>query len=232
MDPDAIIYEPPLEAEGDDEPDYSPSLESWQEHSSSPDPNPNTGSTNRGQSISLEDGPSNQAYLDYSPFPDPDPSAGSTDLSQTTSPGDRRSNQAHLEWLERSIAERTGNIRQEESAENDPGRPQHSEFAKALLPPTSKTGSIVHVPKELADHLVTAYLTQEYVNLPIFDLSNFKSGYEAYRAGESEPSEPGIFHGVLNIIICFSSLTRYATVRNTHRTSLFKEGRNLTDCAE
>lgn len=139
----------------------------------------------------------------------------------------RQLDQAHLARLERVVIERTGDVKQEEMAENGPDPSQVPGFPRQLsAQDQSKANGLVSNRKECSDRLIAAYLRREYVNLPIFDLQDFKAAYEACSAGENVREELTPFHGVLSIIFSFSSLS-INTSNDVELLPSFDQGRNL-----
>lgn len=61
-------------------------------------------------------------------------------------------------------------------------------------------------PKETAQHLISDYLTREYVNLPIVNLGSFQPKYLAIWKEEGVPEDNGVFRATLNIMLALASL--------------------------
>ncbi|PLB43751.1 hypothetical protein P170DRAFT_514079 [Aspergillus steynii IBT 23096] len=83
------------------------------------------------------------------------------------------------------------------------------------------------ITPDLADRLVAAYLTHEYANLPIFDLTEFRSSYDIIRMGQNISAGSGSFHGLLITIFSLSGLTCH-DVGETDLSSLFKYGQAVS----
>lgn len=188
-----------VRAEPVEDSDYTPSIEDWQR--------------------------------DFFTPPGRGPNAENLEWNPACSPKDRQHDEAYLAKLDRVVAERTDNVKQEELAENDPGSrqppvPRRAPRGSSANGPFSTT-CIANIPKGLSDRLVSAYLTREYVNLPIFDLSEFKSAYEASRAGENATNTPGSFRETLNIVFSVASLS-LSTITDTELLPSFNQGRKPT----
>lgn len=140
---------------------------------------------------------------------------------------DRQLEQAHLARRDRAVAERTGVVKQEEMAGSNQDQLQVSEVPRQLSAhKQSSADGLPRVPKELSDRVIAGYLTREYVNLPIFDLQDFKSAYEASKADENAGPESSPFQEVLKIIFSFSSLS-IKTVGPNGVLPSFDNGRKL-----
>ncbi|RJE23842.1 fungal specific transcription factor [Aspergillus sclerotialis] len=133
--------------------------------------------------------------------------------------------------LERAVAERTDNIKDEELAESSQIRPQTLEVSRHPVSLESTEEDGMRVPNKLSDRLMAAYLCQEYVNLPIFDLSDFKSAYEASRASGAVNGGSNLFNKILNIIFSFSSLSMHE-VHDADELPPLNEAGKLTSFAD
>ncbi|KAF3480191.1 fungal specific transcription factor domain-containing protein [Arthroderma uncinatum] len=67
--------------------------------------------------------------------------------------------------------------------------------------------------RQVTDRLLAAYLTREYVNLPIFHLPAFHTKYTGLWANEGFSDDTGIFHGILNVMFALGCLV---TDPNSH----------------
>lgn len=84
-----------------------------------------------------------------------------------------------------------------------------------------KTATAAPDPKDMelpvqdrADHLISDYLTREYVNLPIFNLTSFQTKYRAIWTEEDVPEDMGVFRATLNIMFALVSLALVPNNRN------------------
>ncbi|KAI9924819.1 hypothetical protein MW887_006675 [Aspergillus wentii] len=148
-------------------------------------------------------------------------------VSQRTPSPTRDGRMSHLKKLQTEVDRGTGNVQEEEARAKTP----QADSEEVLLPSTGDRVGLaqpVHLPKELADHLVAIYITRQHVDLPILNLTEFKSAYEAARADDSLTTGSTAFHGILCIIFALSSLT-IDTISDQKRQSLFNRGQKLTN---
>ncbi|PLN84383.1 hypothetical protein BDW42DRAFT_163062 [Aspergillus taichungensis] len=147
----------------------------------------------------------------------------------STEPPEMETDYSRLRQLQRVVGERTGDIKAEEPLEDGAFRspaqssPGENSSAKGL----TRRDFPVHLTQELADSLIHIYLTREYANLPIFDLPNFRSAFEAAKTGRETASFTETFHGILNVIFAISGW-------NSHQMDFadvdrfFAHGKDLT----
>lgn len=202
--------------------------------------------------ITMEDAPSSSEspeHSDYSSYHSPsvkvwerdsfsppgnESQSNNVERGPPSSSNNRGYTQAHLNSLERAVAGRTDNVKQEELAENDrafaqlPG-PRVAQLSSANE--SLRMSHIARIPEELSDCLSAAYLTRVYVNLPIFDLSDFKSAYLASKTGECVADTCGSFGEMWNTIFLLSSVT-LNTGPDAELLPLFSEARKLTGFIE
>ncbi|TQB77337.1 hypothetical protein MPDQ_002974 [Monascus purpureus] len=119
---------------------------------------------------------------------------------------ERRDLLSPLVRLQRIVSRRTNIVKQEEDVPNN----QRSGLIGWVIPQFrgghDVLGSRISLSKGLSDRLVTTYLTLEYVNLPIFDMSGFKSAYEAVCSSGDLNNGSTLFYGALNVIFGISCL--------------------------
>ncbi|KAL1953674.1 hypothetical protein VTO42DRAFT_2385 [Malbranchea cinnamomea] len=80
--------------------------------------------------------------------------------------------------------------------------------------------------REFADHLISDYLTREYVNLPIFNLTSFQAKYRAIWLGGDGLEDMDIFRATLNIMFALVSLSLKPNNRSD-ATMYFRRAQNL-----
>lgn len=144
---------------------------------------------------------------------------------------DTEHDQAHLTRLERVVAERTDNIKDEELAESSQIRPRTSDVSRPAVSLDSTEEDAARGPNKLSDRLMATYLCQEYVNLPIFDLSDFKSAYEASRSAEAVSDSSSPFNRILNILFSLSSLSMHE-IHDADELPPLNEAGKLTNLAD
>ena len=160
--------------------------------------------------------------------------AGKAKKRPSTSPDKRRHDQAPSAKPERVVDKGTSDLQRDPRMKSDRAVSQSPKSTRAppRAPVDESTGKsrTQHVPKEISDRLVDTYLMREYVNLPIFDLSEFMSAYEAASSDRGAHEKPRQFHGILDIIYNFSSLISDATI-DTKQLPAFNRRLSLVDSA-
>ncbi|KAL4894061.1 hypothetical protein BDV59DRAFT_176779 [Aspergillus ambiguus] len=121
---------------------------------------------------------------------------------------------SHLKLLRNALDRRIDELKDEE---RDEAAPASNVIGEELPPKLSR---------KLMDQLVHTYITREYVNLPIVDLTDFQSMYKT-AATQGTSACPDLFQGILNIIFGLSALNR-KDVDDTVAQKLFDSGYRLT----
>ncbi|OJJ49767.1 hypothetical protein ASPZODRAFT_58554, partial [Penicilliopsis zonata CBS 506.65] len=124
---------------------------------------------------------------------------------------------SHVASLQRAVSQRLGFIKEEEPRpDHQPTRERPGLTSRNFSTHASSTGptelSAAANGKESMDHLIATYLTREYVNMPIFQLSEFRTSCEDVAETESFRTGSTAFHGVLNLVISLACM-------NTNRAS-------------
>lgn len=134
--------------------------------------------------------------------------------------------------LKRTILCRTDNSKQGSSVEsrdemNRPTRPRKVTTDRKAGAADDDVDVSLLPERKHADRLVSIYLTREYVNLPILDLSSFHSKYRALFSEEVElEGDTDIFAATLNMVFALASLTMHPDKQNVAETH-FTRAENL-----
>ncbi|GLA02770.1 hypothetical protein AnigIFM60653_002296 [Aspergillus niger] len=133
---------------------------------------------------------------------------------------------SRLTRLQQAVDARTGRVKTEAPIEDgifslqDTGRdcPPHLTIAE----------SPAQLPSDLMNSLIATYLARDYVNWPIFDLSDFQSARE--KVGDMQDLTAGSsgLHAILKMILCLSGL-RYHQVDEAYLQSLFNHAQRMTN---
>lgn len=109
--------------------------------------------------------------------------------------------------------------------ESNPGHTKRSEEEIARLEQSRKNNSgLVKVRPDtkdltlpsrgVADRFLAAYLTREFVNLPIFHLPTFQAKYMETWSSEDLLDDMGVFRGILNVMFALGCLVSDPNNRN------------------
>ncbi|PWY73223.1 fungal-specific transcription factor domain protein [Aspergillus sclerotioniger CBS 115572] len=139
---------------------------------------------------------------------------------------------AHIERLNRlqhAVDARTGRLKEEPDDDmfllQVPGVPNGRPQSRSRS--SSIAESLAQLPSDLMDSLIATYLAREYVNWPIFDLSEFQAACE--KVGDMQDLSTGSsgFHAILMMIICLSGL-RHHRMDGAYLQSLFDHAQRMT----
>jgi hypothetical protein len=132
--------------------------------------------------------------------------------------------------LQRAVEERTGRVKDEEFG-GDSLLMQIPNFTNGVLQPSVCKSNAENPPvcltQDIADRLVASYISREYANMPILDLTEFQSAYEAARAEPDIGAGPSSFHGILNTIFSLSGLSM-SDVSDDDVAGLFNRGQIIS----
>ncbi|KAK1143934.1 hypothetical protein N8T08_005843 [Aspergillus melleus] len=188
------------------------------------------------KAVSEHDGQHNPVVIDLSSSPS-DESFHTAILPQNSPSAIRTSATRNRESRPSRPTGQKGEIHEQIRQLIHDGIGEDSPLARRGLDCSDRLLSLVHDPKfrqsseqispDLADRLVAAYLTNEYVNLPIFDLEQFRLSYNAIRIGRNIAAGPTPFHGLLVTIFSLSGLC-WHDVGETDIASLFNYGQSVS----
>ncbi|GKZ18240.1 hypothetical protein AbraIFM66951_000413 [Aspergillus brasiliensis] len=135
---------------------------------------------------------------------------------------------SRLTRLQQAVDARTGRVKAE--APED-GRFSLQGTARDCAPHSTIAESPAQPPSDLMDSLIATYLARDYVNWPIFDLSDFQSACE--KVGDVQDLTAGSsgFHAILMMILCLSGL-RYRQVDEAYLQSLFNHAQRMTNSTD
>ncbi|KAL2006084.1 hypothetical protein VTN00DRAFT_9738 [Thermoascus crustaceus] len=134
--------------------------------------------------------------------------------------------------LRRVVSERTDSIKQEENLEDGQRHHAHIPFTDQAPSVHCRVVSDLRLPsRELSDHLVATYLSREYVNMPIFDLLDFRSAYEYLCNRESVDEETALFYGMLNVIFGLACLI-IGNVDDSDASTFYSRGQKFISSSE
>lgn len=134
--------------------------------------------------------------------------------------------------LQRVVAERTDSIKQEVHLEDGQRHRAYAHFSARAPSPHSRDVTDPGLPpRELSDHLVATYLSREYVNLPIFDLLDFRSAYEDLCNCESLNEDIALFYGILNIIFSLACLSM-RDVNDSDASTFYSRGHRFINSSD
>ena len=136
---------------------------------------------------------------------------------------------ARLSRLQHAVDARTGRLKDEPDDDmfllQVPGVTNGHPRARARS--SSIAESPAQLPSDLMDNLIATYLAREYVNWPIFDLSEFQSACEQVSNLHNLSTGSSGFHAILMMVICLSGL-RYRRVDDAYLQSLFHQAQGMT----
>ncbi|RAH61077.1 fungal-specific transcription factor [Aspergillus piperis CBS 112811] len=133
---------------------------------------------------------------------------------------------ARLTRLQQAVDARTGRVKTEAPIED--GIFSLQDTGPDCVPHSTIAESPAQLPSDLMDSLIATYLARDYVNWPIFDLSDFQSACEKVRDVQDLTAGSSGFHAILMMILCLSGL-RYRQVDEAYLQSLFNHAQRMTN---
>lgn len=152
--------------------------------------------------------------------------------SQVRSTQERHDQASLVARLRKVVSERTDSIKQEENLEDGQRHHAHIPFTNHAPSVHSRVVSDLGLPsRDLSDHLVATYLSREYVNMPIFDLLDFRAAYEYLCNREGVDEETALFYGMLNIIFGLACLS-IGNIDNLDASAFYSRGQEFINSSE
>ncbi|GLB06129.1 hypothetical protein AtubIFM57258_001426 [Aspergillus tubingensis] len=133
---------------------------------------------------------------------------------------------SRLTRLQQAVDARTGRVKTEAPVED--GIFSLQDTGPDCVPHSTIAKSPAQLPSDLMDSLIATYLARDYVNWPIFGLSDFQSACEKVRDVQDLTAGSSGFHAIFMMILCLSGL-RYRQVDEAYLQSLFNHAQRMTN---
>lgn len=149
---------------------------------------------------------------------------------ESPSPAGARGSRPPLSTEQEAVREQFDRRQRGGSEEDSSSAQRGLSLMNDILSPVASQKSLQsseQISPGLADRLVQVYLSNEYANLPILDLSELRSSYDAIRMGKNTAAGSSPFHGLLITIFSLAGLS-CPDVGETDLPALFEHSQTVS----